>query len=73
MLEPSKKELDELCQTGQVDFTFTYEPVYENNRKKGNPDKILFHIEKGRMGLERDMVVKQHNQQQFLMDKLVER
>ena len=73
VLEPSKKELDELCQTGQVDFTFTYEPVYENNRKKGNPDKILFHIEKGRMGLERDMVVKQHNQQQFLMDKLVER
>lgn len=73
VLEPSKKELDELCQTGQVDFTFTYEPVYENNRKKGNPDKILFHIEKGRMGLERDMVVKQHNQQQFLMEKLVER
>ena len=73
VLEPSKKELDELCQTGQVDFTFTYEPVYENNRKKGNPDKILFHIEKGRMGLERDMVVKQHNQQQFLMEKLSER
>lgn len=73
VLEPSKKELDELCQMGQVDFTFTYEPVYENNRKKGNPDKILFHIEKGRMGLERDMVVKQHNQQQFLMEKLSER
>ena len=73
VLEPSKKELDELCQTGQVDFTFTYEPVYENNRKKGNPDKILFHIEKGRMGLERDIVVKQHNQQQFLMEKLCER
>lgn len=73
VLEPSKKELDELCQEGQVDFTFTYEAVYENGRKKGNPDKIIFHMEKGRMGLERDRVVKEHNQQQFLMDKLVER
>ena len=73
VLEPSKKELDELCQQGKVDFTFTYEAIYENGRKKGNPDKIMFHMEKGRMGLERDRVVKEHNQQQFLMDKLVER
>ena len=73
VLEPSKKELDELCQQGQVDFTFTYEAVYENGRKKGNPDKIMFHMEKGRMGLERDRVVKEHNQQQYLMNKLVER
>ena len=73
VLEPSKKELDELCDSGQVDFTFTYEPIYDNNRKKGNPDRILFHIEKGKMGLDRDLAVKMYNQQQDLMMKLCER
>ena len=56
-----------------MDFTFTYEPIYDNNRKKGNPDRILFHIEKGKMGLDRDLAVKMYNQQQDLMTKLCER
>lgn len=42
VLEPIKKELDSLKEKGEVEFSFTYEPIYLNGRKRGNPDKIKF-------------------------------
>ena len=49
VLEPVKTELDALADSGQVEFSFTYEPVYNNPAKKrGNPDELRFILRKGK-------------------------
>ena len=42
VLDKIKEELNELCTNGQVEFSFRYEPIYLNGKKRGNPDKIKF-------------------------------
>lgn len=44
VLDPIKKEMDDLRKRGEVEFTFEYEPIYLNGKKRGNPDKIKFSI-----------------------------
>lgn len=73
ILEPSKKELDAFNQAGKVDFSFDYEPIYENNRKKGNPDKIKFIIKKGPLGLQRDQEQYTRNKVRDFIDNMCDR
>lgn len=40
-----------------TDITFTYEPVYPGRRRKGDPEAILFHIERTSLGLAYGVVV----------------
>lgn len=41
VLEPSRKAIEELSKNGEIDFTFTYEPIKHNYRSK-NPKAIRF-------------------------------
>lgn len=50
VLDPVKKELDELSKQNKVDLSFDYEPIYFNGRKRGNPDEIKFTILLSDMG-----------------------
>jgi hypothetical protein len=54
ILEPSKQEMDAFMASGDIDFSFTYEPLYKTGRTKGNPTHIRFNIVKGALALERD-------------------
>ena len=54
ILEPSKQEMDAFMTSGDIDFSFTYEPLYKTGRTKGNPTHIQFNIVKGVLALERD-------------------
>ena len=54
ILEPSKQEMDAFMASGDIDFSFTYEPLYKTGRTKGNPTHIQFNIVKGVLALERD-------------------
>ena len=47
ILEPVRKELDNLADTGQVEFSFTYEPIYLTGKKRGNPDQLRFSLRRG--------------------------
>lgn len=53
---------DDLCRMArevppQTDITFDYEPVYPGRRKKGDPEAILFHIERTVLGTAYSVVV----------------
>lgn len=70
ILEPSRKELDELVRRGEIDFSFTYEPVYENDRKRGNPAKIHFRLMKGDLANEFDNERKNRDSRRDLVEKM---
>lgn len=57
ILEPSKQEMDAFVQSGDIDFSFDYEPLYKNGKMRGNPTHIMFTIIKGPLALERDAVL----------------
>lgn len=54
ILDPAKMELDTFSDNDQIDITFDYEPVYEGDKKRGNPSHIQFTIIKKRLALEHD-------------------
>ena len=54
ILEPSKQEMDAFMASGDIDFSFCYEPLYKTGRLRGNPTHIRFTIVKGVLALERD-------------------
>ncbi|MBP5770967.1 MAG: replication initiation protein [Bacteroidaceae bacterium] len=54
ILEPSKQEMDAFMASGDIDFSFCYEPLYKAGRVHGNPTHIRFTIVKGALALERD-------------------
>ena len=42
VLKPAQREMDKLAKKGEIEFTFEYEPVYHNGKKRGNPDSVRF-------------------------------
>lgn len=71
ILEPSRKELDEFVRLGEIDFTFTYEPIYDQGRARGNPSKILFTIVKGDLAIDFDNEKKRRESNRYFVEKMV--
>lgn len=44
VLDAVQHDLDDMARQNHSDITFTYEPIYNNGRKRGDPDFIEFHI-----------------------------
>lgn len=44
ILKKTKNELDKLCKEGKLDYSFDYEALYLNGKKRGVPDFIRFHL-----------------------------
>ena len=42
VLKPAQREMEKLAKRGEIEFTFEYEPVYHNGKKRGNPDSVRF-------------------------------
>lgn len=70
ILEPSRKELDEFVRLGEIDFTFTYEPIYDQGRMRGNPSKILFAIVKGDLAIDFDKEKKRRESNRYFVEKM---
>lgn len=51
ILDPAKLELDTFSENEEIDITFDYEPLYEGDKKRGNPSHILFTIIKKRLAI----------------------
>lgn len=71
VLNPSQQEMDELCERGEIDFQFEFEPVYEYDRKKGNPSAIIFTINKGPLGKYRDQILKRSGNERKVIGYLL--
>ena len=42
VLDAVKADLDQMVQDGHADLTFTYKPIYQGDRRRGDPDCIAF-------------------------------
>ncbi len=50
VLDPVKKEMDELAAKGEINFSFDYEPIYPQGKSRGTPLEVLFTIKNSDMG-----------------------
>lgn len=46
VLDAVKRDLDQMVQDGHADMTFTYEPIYLGDRRRGDPDYIEFLVKR---------------------------
>jgi hypothetical protein len=51
VLDAVKDDLDQMARDNHTDITFTYEPVYLNGRRRGDPDFIEFTIMSTDLGI----------------------
>lgn len=70
ILEPSRQEMDQFAADKKIEFSFTYEPKYNDGRLKGNPTHIEFVIVQGELGREREAEKRRHNKHQSIIDSL---
>lgn len=78
ILEPAKIELDtftapDVNPSDEIDFTFEYEPLYENVSKRGNPSHLQFIIIKKRLALAHQHEQDIKRQRYSLINTIVER
>lgn len=78
IIEPAKMELDmftapDVNPNDEIDFTFEYEPLYENVSRRGNPSHLQFTIIKKRLALihqhEQDIKRQRHSLTTTLCDR----
>lgn len=50
VLDPVKKEMDDLAAKNLIDISFDYEPIYKRGKGRSNPDEIKFTIHMSEMG-----------------------
>lgn len=46
VLDTVKADLDQMTADGHADLTFTYEPIYHGDRRRGDPDYIEFNVKR---------------------------
>jgi hypothetical protein len=46
VLDAVQADLDQMVQDGHADLTFTYEPIYQGDRRRGDPDYIEFLVKR---------------------------
>lgn len=44
VLDAVQRDLDDMARQNHSDITFTYQPIYKNGRKRGDPDELEFRI-----------------------------
>lgn len=50
VLEPVRKEMDELAAKGEINFSFDYKPIFPPGKSRGTPLEVLFTIKNSDMG-----------------------
>lgn len=57
VLDAVQQDLDKMAEGGHTDITFTYEPIYQGDRRRGDPDFIEFYVK--RVGEKTEEVIEQ--------------
>lgn len=50
VLEPVRQEMDELARSGEINFSFEYEPIFPPGKSRGIPVEVLFTMKNSAMG-----------------------
>lgn len=58
VLDAVKEDLDQMARDNHTDITFTYEPVYLNGRRRGDPDFIEFTVMSTDLGIGYSLLTK---------------
>ncbi len=80
VLDVARRDMERLCDENKIEIMLActdgckegYEPMYRGSAKRGNPEKIKFHIKRTPLGVARELELHRGSSEQRLCDKLLE-
>lgn len=79
VLDVARGDMERLCEENKIEIMLScvdpdkkgYEPIYRGSTKRGNPEKIKFHIKRTPLGVARDMELHRGSSEKRLCTKLM--
>ena len=80
VLDVARRDMERLCEENKIEIMLAcsntckdgYEPLYRGTAKRGNPEKIKFHIKRTPLGVARELEIHRGSAEQRLHDKILE-
>lgn len=80
VLDVARRDMERLCDENKIEIMLActdgckdgYEPLYRGMAKRGNPEKIKFHIKRTPLGVARELELHRGSSEQRLCEKLLE-
>lgn len=79
VLDVARGDMERLCEENKIEIMLScidpekkgYEPIYRGSAKRGNPEKIKFHIKRTPLGVARDLELHRGSSEKRLCTKLM--
>lgn len=79
VLDVARGDMERLCEENKIEIMLAcidpdkkgYEPIYRGGAKRGNPDKIKFHIKRTPLGVARELEIHRGSSEKRLCSKLM--
>lgn len=79
VLDVARGDMERLCEENKIEIMLScvdpdkkgYEPIYRGSTKRGNPEKIKFHIKRTPLGVARDLELHRGSSEKRLCAKLM--
>lgn len=79
VLDVARGDMERLCEENKIEIMLScidpdkkgYEPIYRGSARRGNPEKIKFHIKRTPLGVARDMELHRGSSEKRLCSKLM--
>lgn len=79
VLDVARGDMERLCEENKIEIMLAcidpdkkgYEPIYRGSAKRGNPDKIKFHIKRTPLGVARELEIHRGSSEKRLCSKLM--
>ena len=79
VLDVARGDMERLCEENKIEIMLAcidpdkkgYEPIYRGGAKRGNPDKIKFHIKRTPLGVARELEIHRGSSEKRLCAKLM--
>ncbi|MDO4801385.1 MAG: replication initiation protein [Prevotellaceae bacterium] len=80
VLDVARRDMDRLCVENKIEIQLAttpqckdgYEPLYSGSKKRGNPEKIKFHIKRTPLGVARELELHRGSSEERLVNKFLE-
>ena len=78
VLDVARGDMDRLCEENKIEIMLScidpdkkgYEPIYRGSTRRGNPEKIKFHIKRTPLGVARELEIHRGSSEKRLCSKL---
>lgn len=79
VLDVARGDMERLCEENKIEIMLAcidpdkkgYEPIYRGGAKRGNPEKIKFHIKRTPLGVARELEIHRGSSEKRLCSKLI--